>query len=464
MPFPPAVLILISWVCVVALRIAVAVNFGSGSYSTLVDCLRRRSVEVVEPADAEVLVLPAEELSPQAKSLAREAVRKGQRVLMVRSGTVSTRGSDDWQLLRSGADDVLPAGSCDAIADLIAARLRRWQHLATVLDSELVTANLIGSTSVWRRTLGDVVETGLGDSSLLLMGESGTGKELLARLLHAVDPRPSKKDLMVLDCGTVVPELSGSEFFGHERGAFTGAQTARDGAFALADGGTLFLDEIGELPLPLQAQLLRVIQERTYKRVGGNTWHRTNFRLVAATNRNLLALVEQGRFRADLYYRLAATIVRVPPLRERRGDILPLARHFLPASPHDKNNIELSADVEAFLVSRDYPGNVRELRQLIGRMLRRHPGTGPLTAGCVPEDDRPALPDGGSPASRPNSLEDSVRQALTDGYGLRDISKAATDTAIAVAVSEANGSLRTAARRLGITDRALQLRRAAEKG
>jgi transcriptional regulator with GAF, ATPase, and Fis domain len=137
---------------------------------------------------------------------------------------------------------------------------------------------------------------------VLITGESGTGKELIARLIHALDSRVDKGDFVILDCTTVVPTLSGSEFFGHEKGAFTGAIAQRDGAFAMADGGTLFLDEIGELPLVLQAELLRVIEEGMYKRVGSNTWRKTSFRLLCATNRDLLQEESRGNFRKDLYY------------------------------------------------------------------------------------------------------------------------------------------------------------------
>src|SRR5262249_5035658 len=143
--------------------------------------------------------------------------------------------------------------------------------------------------------------------------------------------------------------LSGSEFFGHERGAFTGAVSQRDGAFALADGGTLFLDEVGELPLPLQAQLLRVVQERTYKRVGGNTWHRTNFRLVCATNRDLLAQVGRGEFRADLYYRIASFVCKLPPLRQRLDDVIPLAEYFLRQMYPNGEPPQLDDAVRAYL-------------------------------------------------------------------------------------------------------------------
>src|SRR5262249_12424971 len=143
------------------------------------------------------------------------------------------------------------------------------------------------------------------------------------------DPRPDKGDLVILDCTTLVPQLSGSELFGHERGAFTGAAGPRDGVFSLADGGTLFLDEVGELPLEMQAQRLRVVQERTYKRVAVTAGDAPRFRLVCATDRELLQEVERGTFRRALYYRIASACIRLPPLRERPEDILPLTRHFM---------------------------------------------------------------------------------------------------------------------------------------
>jgi transcriptional regulator with GAF, ATPase, and Fis domain len=202
---------------------------------------------------------------------------------------------------------------------------------------------------------------------------------------------------VILDCTTIVPELSGSEFFGHERGAFTGAFTSRDGAFALANGGSLFLDEVGELPMGLQSQLLRVVQEHTYKRVGGNVWQHTDFRLICATNRDLLQCVTRGEFRADLYYRIADWVINMPPLRERREDILPLARHFLQKLRHENELPILDAPVRDYLLRRDYPGNVRDLRQLVARITFRHVGPGPVTVGDIPEEERlseqPIAPD-----------------------------------------------------------------------
>ena len=259
-----------------------------------------------------------------------------------------------------------------------------------------------------------------------------------------------------------MPDLSGSEFFGHERGAFTGALAARDGAFAAADGGTLFLDEVGELPMPLQAQLLRVMQEGTYKRVGGNTWRHTGFRLVCATNRALPALIECGQFRSDLYYRIANWVFRVPSLQERREDILPLARHFLRTFRPDMPDLDFEPAVCDYLLSRMYPGNVRDLRQLIARVGNRHVGPGPVTVGDVPSEEYPVAVAAGS-GWRNTDFEQSIRHALATGAGLREISQAAADTAMRIAVDNEHGSLQRAARQLGVTGRALQLRRSARR-
>lgn len=320
----------------------------------------------------------------------------------------------------------------------------------------------MGHSPAWRRVVRQTVEIArFTDAPLLITGESGTGKELIARLVHTLDQRAAKRDLVVTDCTTIVPELSGSEFFGHERGAFTGAVAARDGAFALANGGTLFLDEVGELPPMLQAELLRVVQEHTYKRVGSNTWQKTDFRLVAATNRNLLDEQAAGRFRRDLYYRMAACLCHLPPLRDRREDILPLVEHFIEKLRPDAPP-PLTDAVKDYLSVREYPGNVRDLKQLVTRMLLRHVGPGPITVGDIPEDERPAA-DFEIPDWRGNGFDHAIHLALQQGLGLKEIGREAEDAAERIALAEAEGNLQRAASKLGVTDRALQMRRAARK-
>ena len=369
-----------------------------------------------------------------------------------------------WDLLELGASDVLVWTEPDNVVEQIRARFERWLAIEDLLESEAVRDLAVGKSAAWRNALRQIAEIArFSDTTALILGESGTGKEMAAQLIHHFDPRPDKREMVIQDCSTVVAELSGSEFFGHERGAFTGALSERHGAFALANGGTLFLDEIGELPLPSQAQLLRVIQEHTYKRVGGSTWRRTEFRLVCATNRDLSAMVQRGEFRADLYFRIAGFVCKLPPLRERVEDVLPLARHFFRQLGRDHKAPALDPVVHDYLLRRDYPGNIRELRQVISRLMCRCADDGTISAGYVPPEERlsrQAKPLDWTEAS----FESQIRRAVLCGVGLKEIGRAAEDCAIRCATELESGSLQRAAKRLGVTDRALQLRRAHMRG
>ena len=390
------------------------------------------------------------------------------RLLAIAAARTPITNHDAWRLLQAGAADILAWNTSDGhtvrdSALAVAARLERWQAVDQVLASPLVRNSLIGDSRAWVAVLRQVVEAArFTDSAVLLLGETGTGKELVARLIHTLDARRNQQALVTTDCTTIVPELSGSELFGHERGAFTGAAAMREGALALAHGGTLFLDEVGELPLGLQAQLLRAIQERTYKRVGSNVWRETDFRLVCATNRDLLQEVAHGRFRSDLYYRLANWTFKLPALRDRIEDIIPLARHFMHELHPEREPPELDGPVQEYLLTRTYAGNVRDLRSLAYRMVYRHVGTGPITIGDIPTDERPGslreLADWQFPA-----LEQAVHCAFAVGASLKEIRRAAEEAAIRIALAEEAGSVPRAARRLGVTDRALQMRRAEQR-
>jgi transcriptional regulator with GAF, ATPase, and Fis domain len=412
------------------------------------------------PQGAGIVVF--DNITPELCEFFREVSRHGlDRVLALPLGREAL-GDGAWTLLHAGAADVIVWDAATVTARQIAARLERWAAVDQILRSNLVEKNLIGKSRAWTAALRRIVEVArFTDSPVLIEGESGTGKELAAQLIHALDPRSNKKELVVVDCTTIVPELSGSEFFGHERGAYTGAAGPRDGAFAMADGGTLFLDEIGELPLPLQAQLLRVVQERTYKRVGGNAWSKTQFRLICATNRDVQAEVDRGAFRRDLYYRIATTRCHLPPLRERADDILSLARHFMECLKPGEEPPSIDEHVRSYLRSRPYAGNVRDLRQVITRMFHRHVGPGPITVGDLPDEERPL----GGPAAdwREGPFEHAVREAIGRGVGLKDIGRAAEDIAVRMVVDDEAGNLQRAACRLGVTDRALQLRRATNR-
>jgi transcriptional regulator with GAF, ATPase, and Fis domain len=392
-----------------------------------------------------------------------------ERVLAIAGPGATPIGDVAWELLDAGASDVISWDSCDDPIQAIITRLERWREVDELIASEAVQDHLVGTGPRWIGLLRQIVEVArFTSASVLITGESGTGKELVARLIHQLDGRPGRKEFVVLDCATVVPSLSGSEFFGHEKGAFTGAARPRDGAFALADGGTLFLDEVGELPPNLQAELLRVIQEGMFKRVGSNTWRTTDFRLVSATNRDLIQEQKAGRFRLDLYYRIAAWQFRLPSLQERREDIEPLAHSFLPRSGANGAVPKFEPAVRAFLLAREYPGNVRDLRQLVERMSQRHVGNGPVTVGDVPHKDRPTGVAGAGPG-RPvgpgpwhvGAFDESVREAVARGVTLKEITRVAAETAISAALAGSNGSVAMAAKSLGVTARALQLRRAA---
>lgn len=227
---------------------------------------------------------------------------------------------------------VLEAGAAECVAwhgqvEPIAAWLRRIEEVESVIDCQPVRDHLAGQSPALRSALRDlVVAAKFGHAPILIQGETGTGKELAARVAHAVSSQ--RGNLVVVDCTTIVPTLMGSELFGHERGAFTGAVSVRTGACSGADQGSLFLDEVGELPLELQPELLRVVQEGTYKRVGGDRWLHSKFRLICATNRDLVSEVAGGRFRTDLYHRIAASVVTIPPLRDRLEDIPCLFARF----------------------------------------------------------------------------------------------------------------------------------------
>jgi DNA-binding NtrC family response regulator len=236
---------------------------------------------------------------------------------------------------------------------------------------ERLRSGLAGRQLVHRSSaFGDVVamleRAARTDASVLLLGESGTGKELLAHHLHDSSVR-ADKPFVPVDCASIPTELFESELFGHQKGAFTGATNSKPGLFQVADGGTLFLDELGELPLAFQPKLLRAIQERSVRPVGSNEQSLVDVRIVAATNRNLQKEVEEGRFRADLFYRLDVVRIAVPPLRDRREDVEALVRHFLQRFGAPARIERIAPDAMAALRSYTWPGNVRQLRNAIER-------------------------------------------------------------------------------------------------
>lgn len=233
----------------------------------------------------------------------------------------------------------------------------------------LDTSGIIGQSTTLAEVFRVLAKVAPTDSTVLVTGESGTGKELLVRALHANSKR-ADKPFVPINCGAIPKELLESELFGHEKGAFTHAIRSRPGRFELADGGTIFLDEIGEMDLSLQVKILRALQEKEIERVGGNGVKKVDVRVVAATNRDLEREVEAGRFREDLYYRLNVIPLHLPPLRERGGDVLLLARHFLELFCEKKGRaaLVLAEDTKRVLQAYAWPGNVRELVNFMERL------------------------------------------------------------------------------------------------
>lgn len=296
------------------------------------------------------------------------------------------------------------------IADLKDQLAQEKLYLEDEIRSELNFEEIIGESSALRSILGQVETVAPTDSTVLIHGETGTGKELIARAIHNLSARRSGA-FVKLNCAAIPTGLLESELFGHERGAFTGAVTQRIGRFELAHHGTMFLDEIGEIPLELQPKLLRVLQEREFERLGSTRTLRTDARLIAATNRDLAAMVAEQKFRSDLFYRLNVFPLRVPPLRERPEDIPLLVRHFVQQFARVMNRMIDSIPSETMntLARYHWPGNIRELQNVIERAVIL--STGPVLKVALTDlKQRPA--DGQASPSAQGTLEEAERKHI----------------------------------------------------
>ncbi len=293
-------------------------------------------------------------------------------------------------------------------------------NLRQMLDKRYGFESIIGRSGPMERLFEMMKMVAPTRSSVLIIGESGTGKELVANALHRASPRRNER-FLAINCGAIPSDILESELFGHERGAFTGAVARKIGKFELSHRGTLFLDEISELYPELQVKLLRVLEERQVMRVGGSELIDVDFRLIAATNRDLEKEVAEGRFREDLYYRLKVVTLRIPPLRERPGDIQQLAEHFLAfyCQEHGKPPKRLSPETLELLSRFPWPGNVRELRNVIESVVVFHQGD-VIQPADLPVEVREssALSAPGSPvqavAGEPRTMADIERQAILE--------------------------------------------------
>ncbi len=323
---------------------------------------------------------------------------------------------------------------------------RRVRQLERVTQSNRYMG-IIGESAPMQHLFRQLDRVATSDITVLIQGDSGTGKELVARALHEQSAR-SNGPLVAVNCAAIPATLQDSEFFGHEKGAFTGADQVRAGRFEQANGGTLFLDEVAELPSELQAKLLRVLQERRFERVGGRKSLPSDFRLIAATHRNLAQMVERGEFRQDLFFRLAVLELRVPPLRERQDDTVLLARSMLESLALEANVACPSIDPHAIDRLRTYawPGNVRELRNCLQRALVVCDGHR-IQATDFPAriwEGKVDAANGAPPVSPASPPPQQLPPA--SGASLAEIERAA----IQAAIESAGGNLSEVTRRLGI--------------
>ena len=360
---------------------------------------------------------------------------------LVRSIMITAYGAVEMavNVMKLGADDFLEKPV--DLSNLLGKILEIEQSLAVADDvAEVAQAaesgqlpiEIIGSSPAMHETLSLVRRVADSPWSVLIQGETGTGKELIARLIHLLGPAPDAPFVEV-NCAAIPETLFESELFGHEKGAFTGADRRRRGRFEMADGGTLFLDEVGELPSVLQSKLLRALQEKRINRVGGEQDIAVEVRVIAATNRDLRAMVEAGRFRDDLFFRLKVLDIVLPPLRRRREDIPALVDHFL--ARYAPRPMELAPETLDLLVRYHYPGNVRELQHILQRSLTLARGQ-VLQPADLPEEVRRGEPlDQGALQERLDALEREMLQA---------------------ALEEAEGIQTRAAERLGISERVLR--------
>ncbi|WP_198246326.1 sigma-54 interaction domain-containing protein [methane-oxidizing endosymbiont of Gigantopelta aegis] len=326
---------------------------------------------------------------------------------------------------------------------------------------------LAGNSPAIQLTRSLIEQVAPSDATVLILGESGTGKEVVAQAVHKASSRRNKPFVPV-NCGAIPGELLESELFGHEKGAFTGALTARQGRFELAEGGTLFLDEIGDMPMPMQVKLLRVLQERTFERVGSNKTIHCNVRIIAATHRNLENEISEKRFREDLFYRLNVFPIEVPALRERAEDIPWLVNDLIARmQQHQKGNLRLTTDAVALLMQHDWPGNVRELANLLERLAIIFPGK-VVSADDLPEkfqaysipDDLDINVDFATEATVSEVQEDErsligesikpVSQLPDSGMDLKEYLNSLESDLIKQALEECNGVVAHAAKLLNI--------------
>jgi DNA-binding NtrC family response regulator len=445
------------------------------NYRVLQAASRAQAVQILEREPVEV-VLTDLHMPPNEQDISEglgvlEAVRRLNPAIPV----IVISGDDEREtaikvVIRNGAYDFFQkpfnVSHVEYMVGRAANHARWFQDYLALRNEERSKHSVVGSSPALTRILDQAHAVSDTNATVLITGESGTGKEVLARFIHNTSPRAAKP-FIACNIAALPEALVESELFGHEKGAFTGAQTRRQGRFELADGGTLFLDEIGELTAAMQVKLLRVLQERQFERLGGKELLTVDIRVIAATNRNLEEMVENGQFRADLYYRLNIVNLELPPLRERPDDIPILANHFAAkaARKHGRNTPSITLTFLNRLQNYRWPGNIRELENIIERavVISSSPvldenvlpnkvlaesNSTPLGA---PPSNATIIPIGSSAPTQPTIGIQLVNGALPPDLSFETAIQTLKRDLVRQALRECNGSRSEAAHRLKIS-------------
>ena len=415
---------------------------GSSSGAEGIEIARERNIDLVL-TDYRMPGQDGLEVLREIKSINPEIVV----ILMTAYGTEGIA----VQAMKEGAFDYLTKPIyLDELEIIVRKALERKQlvsenvELRRQLEGRYHFHEIVSGSAEIEEVINTAGRAARSKATVLIRGESGTGKELIARAIHYTSPRKDGP-FVAVNCAALSENLLESELFGHEKGAFTGADKQRRGRFEQADGGTIFIDEVGDIPLSTQVKLLRVLQEREFQRVGGNETIKVDVRVIAATNKDLEEMVENNEFREDLFYRLNVISIRIPPLRERRNDISPLISHFISryAVENDKEIEGVSKEAMDVLMKYDYPGNVRELENAIERAVVMARGT------IVAAEDLPVH-------IRSTRSKSESRYGSVAGGSLPEMVENLERHLIADALAESDGNQSKAAELLGISERNLR--------
>lgn len=420
----------------------------SEGYEVLEASDGKEALKVAYDEEPDLVILDHKMPSPDGMEVLRRLRAKGARfpiIMLTAHGNVQTAveamkaGATEYLTKPFDLDELkLAISKALAMSDLAA----EVERLRQELDRDWDVEGIVAADPSMLAVLETVRRVAPTNATVMLYGESGTGKELVARAIHRLSPRAAKPFVSV-SAGALPETLLESELFGYEKGAFTGAMTAKPGRFEMANGGTLFLDEIGDITLAVQVKLLRVLQERTFERLGGTRTIEVDVRVVAATNRDLQQLIAEGAFREDLFYRLNVVPITIPPLRKRPADIPLLVAHFLEKS--GATGRKISPEAMQALVSYQWPGNVRELENTIERVaiLSR--------SDVIGLDDLPQEVRAGAPYSEPGSRPFALPE---EGVDLEELEL----DLVRQALERSGGNVPKAAKLLGLTSKTLEAR------